>query len=438
MYGISSWAAELRCPIPARLCPHADAVQEWLVDWADRLVGPLDAAGRDRFARGRVARYAGRLYPGASEADLRVIAALFTWFFLLDDACDAARRPRPAEVAALCDGVLRLLRAAPAPAPAAPAAPPTAAAAARQAQPRPPVGTGRPVPTTAGPGNPAVECVGRPGRAGHPGAAQSRPAQQPTAAPGQPRQTRQQPATAPQPRPGQQPSTPTPAPRAANQPATRLTTPAQSRAANRPAPRSEAFDGPLRRMLADAWQVPSHRMPAAWRDRFVDAVAHHLDGVVTEATNKANGRLPGVAEYVPLRRATSAAYVSYALIEFATGQRVPDAVYHHPAVRAVADTANDLLSWFNDLLSLERDAATSGGHNLVLAVAREEGIPVEAAIEAVVRRWQQSMRHFVELRAAVPSFGPALDGPLRQYLDGLANSVRGTMDWSLESGRYRS
>lgn len=190
-------------------------------------------------------------------------------------------------------------------------------------------------------------------------------------------------------------------------------------------------------MLTDAWQVPSRRMSASWRDRFVDAVAHHLDGVVTEATNKATGRLPSVAEYVPLRRATSAAYVSYALIEFATGRPVPNAVYHHPAVREVAATANDLLSWFNDLLSLDRDAATSGGHNLVLAVAREQGIPVEAAVRVVVRRWQRSMRRFVELRDAVPSFGSALDGSLREYLEGVANSVRGTMDWSLESGRYR-
>ncbi|MGX7676888.1 terpene synthase family protein [Plantactinospora sp. DSM 117369] len=391
MYGISSWAAELRCPIPARLCPHADEVQEWLVDWADLIIGPLDAAARDRLARGGVARYAGRLYPDASEADLRVIAALFTWFFLLDDACDATRRPRPAEVSALCDGVLRLLRSTP-------AGPP----------PGSPSRSGQPAPA-ATPGRPSHAAAPGP-RTGHPSAAQSRPAHHPPAATGA---------------------------RSTNQPAARLTTPPQSRAANQPAPRPEAFDGPLRRMLADAWRTPYQRMSAAWRDRFVDAVAHHLAGVVTEAINKASGRLPGVAEYIPLRRATSAAYVSYALIEFATGRPVPDAIYHHPAVREVADTANDLLSWFNDLLSLERDVATSGGHNLVLAVAREEGIPVEAAIEAVVRRWQRSMRRFVELRDAVPSFGPALDGPLRQYLDGLGNSVRGTMDWSMESARYR-
>ncbi|MDW5329101.1 terpene synthase family protein [Plantactinospora sp. KLBMP9567] len=392
MYGISSWAAELSCPIPARLCPHADAVQEWLVDWADLIIGPLDATARDRLTRSGVARYAGRLYPDASEADLRVIAALFTWFFLLDDACDATRRPRPAEVSALCDGVLRLLRSTPA-GPPPPGSPP------RAGQPTPAVTPGRPSPA-AGPGP----------WTGHPSAAQSRPAHHPAAGTGA---------------------------RSTNQPAARLTTPPQSRAANKPAARPEAFDGPLRRMLADAWRTPYQRMSAAWRDRFVDAVAHHLVGVVTEATNKASGRLPGVAEYIPLRRATSAAYVSYALIEFATGQPVPDAIYHHPVVRKVADTANDLLSWFNDLLSLERDAATSGGHNLVLAVAREEGIPVEAAIEAVVRRWQRSMRRFVELRDAVPSFGPAMDRPLREYLDGLGNSVRGTMDWSMESARYR-
>jgi hypothetical protein len=357
MYGDGAWIDELRCPIPARLCPYADEVQNWLVGWAERVGGPLDVEARGRLARGGVARYAGRLYPGATEPDLQVLTALFTWFFLLDDACDAARRPRPAEVAALCDGVLRLLRSQPA--------------------------------STAG----------------------TRPASPPPAAP----ETRSR-----------------------NRPAARLTSPPPTRAANQPAPRPEAFDGPLRRMLADAWQIPYHRMSAAWRDRFIDAVAHHLDGVVVEATNKATGRLPSVAEYVALRRATSAAYVSYALIEFTTGRPVPDAVYHHPAVREVAAAANDLLSWFNDLLSLDRDAATSGGHNLVLAVAREDGIPVEAAVRVVVRRWQRSMRRFVELRDAVPSFGPALDGPLHEYLEGVANSVRGTMDWSLESGRYRN
>src|SRR5207237_7539782 len=110
-----------------------------------------------------------------------------------------------------------------------------------------------------------------------------------------------------------------------------------------------------------------------------------------------------------LRRATSAAYVSYPLIEFATGRPLPDPVYHHPAVRRVGDLGNDLLSWFNDLASLQRDRVSAGGHNLVLALATERGVPPEAAVDLVAERWRETMDHFVAARAAVPSFGPALD-----------------------------
>lgn len=195
--------------------------------------------------------------------------------------------------------------------------------------------------------------------------------------------------------------------------------------------------GPLRRILAEAWREPRRRMPAAWRDRFTDAVAHHFDGVRVEAANKADGRQPGVAEYVELRRATSAAYVSYTLIEFATGVPIPDAVYHHPAVREISTLGNDLLSWFNDLLSLDRDAATAGGHNLVLALAREHRLTPEAAVDETVRRWHAAMARFDRLRAAPPSFGAGYDRALRLFIDGVANSVRGTMDWSLETARYR-
>jgi hypothetical protein len=309
-------ALALTCPIPSRVSPHAEATQEWLDDWVHGFDLPLDASGLRKLAGGRFAHYASRLYPDASPADLRTLTGLFTWFFLVDDACDSADRLTPEQVRDLRDGVLRLLRGE--------------------------------------------------------------------------RYTRR-----------------------------------------------DGFDGPLRLMLAEVWRVLRDWMPPAWRDRFADAVAHHLDGTLRESTNKSTGHRPGVAEYVELRRATSAAYVAHALVEFASGRPVPDPVYHHPLVRRISATGNDLLSWFNDLLSLERDTATAGGHNLVLAVAREHGVPVPVAVDLVGARWEESMAEFVALRGQVPSFGPVVDAALGAYLDGVANSVRGTIDWSLDSDRYR-
>ncbi|MGC4895544.1 terpene synthase family protein [Micromonospora sp. DT31] len=303
------------CPIVPRLSPHADAVQGWLVEQVDRLGLTPDPAARHRLARAGFARYAGRLYPAATEPDLRVLTLLFTWFFLVDDACDGPDRLAPQHIRAVRDGALALLR-------------------------------------------------------------------------------------------------------------------------DGPRVRRSGFSGPLRRLLVQAWREPRRRMPARWRLRFADAVADHLDGVGREAVATSAGRPPGVAEYVRLRRATSAAYVSYPLIEFASGRPLPEAVYRHPALRRLADLANDLLSWFNDIASLERDHATGGGHNLVLAVATERGVPLPVAVDLVAGHWRTEMARFAALHATAPSFGPALDEAVAAHLDGLAAAVRGTVDWTLESARY--
>ncbi|MEO3776056.1 terpene synthase family protein [Micromonospora sp. B11E3] len=309
------WSLRSDCPIPSRLSPYADRVQRWLDGQLPGLGLPLDGPALDRLSRAAFARYAGRLYPGATEPDLRSLATLFTWFFLVDDACDGPGRLTPEQIRALRDGALALLREGP--------------------------------------------------RARHPG-----------------------------------------------------------------------LTGPLRRLLVRAWREPRRRMPARWRLRFADAVGHHLHGAWREALDKAAGRPPDVAGYVELRRATSAAYVSYPLIEFVGGRPLPDAVYHHPALRRLADAGNDLLSWYNDIASLERDRATSGGHNLVLALAAEHRVPVAEAVDLAAERWRATMRRFVVLRAAVPSFGPALDEAVTIHLDGVADAVRGTIDWTLESARY--
>ncbi|WP_229398790.1 terpene synthase family protein [Micromonospora okii] len=315
MTGDVLWSLRSDCPIPPRLSPYADRVQRWLDDRLPGLGPPLDGPALERLSRAGFARYAGRLYPGATEPDLRVVAELFTWFFLVDDACDGPDRLTPDQIRALRDGTLRLLGEGPQ---------------------------------------------------------------------------------------GHQPG----------------------------------LTGPLRRLLARAWREPRRRMPGRWRERFADAVGHHLDGVRQEAAGKTAGRPPGVRRYVELRRATSAAYVSYVLIEFVTGRPLPDAVYHHPLLHEIADLGNDLLSWYNDIASLERDRVTSGGHNLVLALAAERGVPVAAAVDLAAQRWRAALRRFVELRASVPSFGPALDEAVADHLDGIAAAVGGTIEWTLESARY--
>ena len=82
----------------------AAPVQVWVLGRLPELGLALDGATRRRLERAGFARYAGRLYPDADEPDLRTLAILFTWFFLVDDACDGPGRLAPERIRALRAG----------------------------------------------------------------------------------------------------------------------------------------------------------------------------------------------------------------------------------------------------------------------------------------------------------------------------------------------
>ncbi|MFY1697232.1 MULTISPECIES: terpene synthase family protein [unclassified Solwaraspora] len=320
---------QAQCRLPVVVSPHLHAADGWLPGWLRRCGLPPDTTAHRRLAGAQIGGYAARLYPAADLGRLRLLTALFAWFFLNDDEFDQVAEPQQDRLHRVASEILALLRTGQ-----------TTGADAR---------------SDAGPDSDA----------------------------------------------------------------------------------GPVFVGPARRMLTGPWRVLVRTMPPWWRERFVDAVAEHLDGAVREARNKATGHRPDPAEYVELRRATSAANVAYTLIEFATGEPVPDAVFHHPRVRELADTGNDLLSWYNDLYSLPGDLRVGGGHNLVVAVAEADRIPLAAAVDLVAGRWRAQLDLFAARRAAVPSFGPAYDRAAAALLDGIGHAVRGTIDWSAESGRYR-
>jgi hypothetical protein len=52
--------------------------------------------------------------------------------------------------------------------------------------------------------------------------------------------------------------------------------------------------------------------------------------------------------------------------------------------------------------------------------------------------WRERMDGFAGLRDGVPRFGPAVDVAVRHYLRAVERSVRGTIDWSLETVRYQA
>lgn len=94
------------------------------------------------------------------------------------------------------------------------------------------------------------------------------------------------------------------------------------------------------------------------------------------------------------------------------------------------------MAWFNDLVSWPKELARGDGHNLVLVVRKEGGLSLDAAVRDAVARHNNEVREFLAVRTALHPELLAMP-TVRHFVEGLTHWIRGNVDWSGETGRYR-
>ena len=67
--------------------------------------------------------------------------------------------------------------------------------------------------------------------------------------------------------------------------------------------------------------------------RFITTFAEYVYAVIDEASDRANGRVQGVEDYLELTRLTAGGYPSFLAAE--AGLNIPDEVMAHPALQAI-------------------------------------------------------------------------------------------------------
>lgn len=176
---------------------------------------------------------------------------------------------------------------------------------------------------------------------------------------------------------------------------------------------------------------------AAWRNRFVAVVDDYFAACLWEARNRANRRVPTLAEYIRRRRDTGAVRTSIAMIERCEGITLPESVRAHPRVEALADACNDVVCWANDIISLPKELANGDVHNLVHVVAQERcGGDLDGAMILAADMHDARVAEFIHLAAELPRFDRTTDAQLAWFVETLCAWMRGNLDWALESGRY--
>ncbi|MBO4206051.1 terpene synthase family protein [Micromonospora echinofusca] len=193
--------------------------------------------------------------------------------------------------------------------------------------------------------------------------------------------------------------------------------------------------GPFGAALHDLCRRAREVAPPALLLRFAGQLRDYLLALLWEAANRERDRVPGVAEYVRMRRFTGAVQPSFTLTDLAHGAFPVSGRLADPRLTALDTVAADLVCWCNDAFSYDKEHRLSrDGHNLTVAIARETGQDEQAALLATAERFNAGLRRYAELESVLLADGdPAVD----RFAAARRCWIRGTYDWSLHAARYR-
>jgi terpene synthase-like protein len=196
-------------------------------------------------------------------------------------------------------------------------------------------------------------------------------------------------------------------------------------------------DQPLVHGLSDLYMRLRQHATSDWLQRFSASVAMYFTANVWEATNRRQGLIPDAAAYRAMRPYTSAVFPCLMLIELTERLGLPTAMYEHPDLQRLALMTNNVISWANDIVSFEKEQRQGDVHNLVLVLAHEQRLSLQAAVEQVAALHDNEIRDFIALAAQLPRFEPAIEADLRRYVAGMRFWMRGNLDWSIGTARYQ-
>ncbi|MFE0729243.1 epi-isozizaene synthase [Streptomyces antibioticus] len=203
---------------------------------------------------------------------------------------------------------------------------------------------------------------------------------------------------------------------------------------------------PLVAGLADSAGRLFSFLPDTWNARFTRHFHTVIDAYDREFRNRLEGRIPGVEEYLALRRLTFAHWIWTDLLELSAECELPDPVRKHPAYRRAALLSQEFAAWYNDLCSLPKEIAGDEVHNLGISLITHEGLNLEEAVDDVRRRVEECISEFLVVEQDVLRLADRLDdgtvrgkqlgAAVRACLTNMRNWFSSVYWFHHESGRY--
>ncbi|EED77016.1 predicted protein, partial [Postia placenta Mad-698-R] len=195
---------------------------------------------------------------------------------------------------------------------------------------------------------------------------------------------------------------------------------------HKPRPDGESILGEMTRQF---WERAIKTATPSSQKHFIEAFTDYLHSVVEQAADRDNNHIRTVGSYLKTRRENIGARPSYVPAEL--GLNLPDEAFYHPVVTELSYNIAELIILDNastisssnheDIVSYNKEQATGDDrHNILTIVMHQFNIDLEAAMAWVASYHREVENKFLDGMKKLPSFGPAVDKELEEYVLALA------------------
>ncbi|MFI6013366.1 terpene synthase family protein [Streptomyces sp. NPDC051243] len=192
----------------------------------------------------------------------------------------------------------------------------------------------------------------------------------------------------------------------------------------------------------DFWHRESGPMSQAWRARAAKAWESYLTSVAREVHLRTGpeDELPGVDEYIALRRRTIAIEVCSDLCERVSRCELPEEIAACDEMRNLRNAVKDVVWLMQDAASVEKEDADECPLNFVFVLERTLDHSRAEAIGDIGQRQEQAVQDFLRAKEALltASWPETFTGPLNQHIFDQEHWLSGTQAWlqQMTGGRY--
>jgi len=162
-----------------------------------------------------------------------------------------------------------------------------------------------------------------------------------------------------------------------------------------------------------------------------------LNALEKEVMNRKNKYIPDLEEYIKIREFTAAVYLLFEIGYFTSEIVINDTLRNNELIKKMLRHANKYIAVSNDLISFKKEYLSELTENYVYILYKRYNMSLKEAIYYTIYFLNEEFKKYEDTVKAIREQNYFNDPNILKQIEIVDHWIRGNIDWSMNTARYK-